>query len=272
MLARKTVTPTIERRELMISKGMRLIDEATRSLVESIVVEEGFDPNERIVCKCITGKELKLPKSDYVLTRGPETLLTCRFRNSVGQVFTTIPDNYDGTLREVLGLDLSDPYERSVFYATANAVLKELGYIKNAIHCEKNKPVECGRNLVFDLLGKYGVSARILHIGYQSGHCLFLNMFLKDNSLVTDLKDEIVWTFRHGRQVYDGVDNRIYIGLSDVVLVTASTVVNGSFWDILSQAIILGKDIIVYGISAGAVLWFLERFPFKVWSFCPFSS
>lgn len=251
---------------------MQLIDEAVKSLVKRLAVEEGLSLDEKIICEYITGKELRLPGSDYVLMRGPEILLTCRFRNSIGQVFTVAPKNYTGTLREVLDLDLSDPYERSIFYAVTNAVLKELGYIKNTVHCEKDKPVECGRSLVFDLLGKYGVSARILHIGYQPGHCSFLNMFYRDNSLVTDLKDEIIWSPKLGRQVYDGVDNRIYIGLSDVVLVTASTVVNGSFWDIVSQAIILRKDIIVYGISAGAVIWFLEKLPFKVGSFCPFSG
>ncbi len=256
----------------MISLGMQFIDKAIKSLIKSLVAEKNLDLNEKIVCEYITGKELRLPGDDYALMRGPEILLTCRYKDSIGQVFTVAPENYTGTLRDVLELDLSNPYERSIFYAAANAILKELGYIKNTVHCEKDKPLECGRNLVFDLLNKYGVSARILHIGYQPGHCSFLNTFYRDNSLVTDLKEEIIWTQKLGRQVYDGINNRIYIGLSDVVLVTASTVVNGSFWDIVSQAIILRKDIVVYGISAGAVMWFTEKLPFKVGFFCPFSK
>lgn len=97
--------------------------------------------------------------------------------------------------------------------------------------------------------------------------------YLRDNLLVTDLRSDTVWKYRYGRLVYDGLFDDPYIGTSDIILVTASSVINKSFWGIISRAHTLGKEIILYGISAPVLAYFISKFiPIKINIFCPYSK
>ncbi len=252
---------------------MIYIDDAVKHFILSIINEYRIDPSEEIICKAISGRELDLPSDEYVLIRGPEILLTCKFRGETVQVFTVNPKEFKGKVRDIITLDLSSMYNRSIFYAFSNALLKSLGLIEKTIHCKKDEPIKCSKLLVERLMVKYGLSKKILHIGYQPGHISELYKFYRENLLITDLRSDIVWKIKNNRLVYDGLLNNIYIGVTDIILVTASSVINSTFWNILSQAYLMRKHIIMYGVSAGTMYYFINKYtPFKIELFCPSSK
>ncbi len=243
-----------------------------QDLFNDIVLKAKLDLDTFIECTYKTGYELELPGNDYALIRGPEIMLECRFLDSIGQVFTVAPKSYSGRLADVLSLDLDNVFNRGLFYAVASAVLKHLGLVERTMHCRGCKPRECGKLLTRMLMERYGLSAKILHIGYQPGHVEELWCVYRDNLLVTDLSKDIVWRVKNNRLVYDGLDNNVYIGFVDVVVATASSIVNNTFWNILENTYIRSREIIVYGVTSVPLLKLLEnKLPYKIEFFCPYS-
>lgn len=249
------------------------IDHAIRNYTLSLIREYGIDPYESIYCYSRTGGDLKLPGSDYALIRGPEHLLNCVYRGCIGQASTASPREYRGRIIDVLNLDLGVISNRGIFYAFLNALYRSLGFIKNTVHCRSSEPIKCGVELVRHILSRYGISRRVLHIGYQPGHVEYMTRYLRDSLLVTDLRSGTVWRSKFGRLIYDGLFDDAYIGVSDIILVTGSSIVNKSFWRIISRAYYMGKEIYLYGTSASAIAYFINKFmPFKISIFCPYAK
>lgn len=243
-----------------------------RSVFMNVLQEYNVDDEDTIICWHQTGEQLELKGRDYALLRGREILLTCKYRSGIGQVFTVAPRSYRGRLREVMELDLEDIRNNSLFHAVMNAVLRSLGLIDKTVHCRGREAGICGTMLARKLLAKYGQTARILHIGYQPSHVEALARVFHDNVMVTDLSNELVWRRRHGRLVVDGVLDRYFLSQVDIVLLTASSIANNTAWEILDQAVLQGKKVIVYGISSAAAIYLLrEKLRlFNIEHYCPY--
>ncbi len=230
-----------------------------RELFKTIVGEYKVELNEEVMCWCETGRDLGLEGNEYALLRGKEILLTCKYRDSMGQVFTVAPRSFTGTLKEVLELEPRSIVDNSIMYSTLNAVLRHLGLIQKTMHCRGDKPRRCGELLVKQLIRDYGLTAKILHIGYQPGHIEALVEAFKDNVIVTDLSRDIIWTKRHGRLVVDGELNKYLVDKVDVILMTASAIVNNTAWEIIRQALLSNTKVIVYGVSAPSAVYVLRK-------------
>ena len=252
---------------------MNYIHEALRDLLHSIVSEYNIDIEEVVICNYQTGYDLGLENRDYALIRGPEILLTCKVLGYYGQAFTVAPKSYQGKLSDLFKMDLSSIYNRGLFYAVLNAILRKIGIIDRSCHYIGNESEKCGKLLANYIVEKYGLNTRILHIGYHPGHIHELYKVFRDSLLITDLRHDIVWMFKNGRMIYDGMNNNVYIGYVDVVLATGSSIINDTFWNIVSNSFIKNVDIIMYGISGyGASRLIQEVIPVKIESFCPFSK
>lgn len=248
-------------------------DDAVRNLVTALAGQAGLGMDEAVRCVSITGKELRLVRDDYALVRGPEVLVSCEVRGVVGQAFTVAPRGFSGALRDVLEADLSDPFMRGVFYATASAVARLAGIVEGTRHCESIEAEACAEELAEWVRDEYGQGARVLHIGYQPGHVEALANLLRDNLIVTDLKEGNVWAVKHGRLIYDGMYGRHYIALADLVLMTASALVNGTAWGIIADASLLGRGVVVYGVSGIGALAALQKHTRLVKRrFCPYGK
>lgn len=230
-----------------------------RNMFMDILQEHNVDIGDTIVCWHQTGEQLGLRGEDYALLRGKEVLLTCKYRNGIGQVFTTTPRSYRGCLRDIVKLDLEDKRNNSIFYAAMNAVLRSLGLIDKTVHCGGEEPTVCGRILAKELLARYGQTTRILHVGYHPGHIEALARVFHDNLIVTDLSSQLIWRRKHGRLVVDGMLNKYLLDQVDIILLTASSIVNGTAWEIIEQAILQDKKVIVYGISSTAAIYLLRE-------------
>jgi len=252
---------------------MNFIHEALRDVLYNLISNSKIDLEENVICNYRTGYDLGLKDKDYALIRGPEILLTCNVLGYYGQAFTVAPRNYRGKLLDVFKMDLSSIYNRGIFYAILNALLRKIGIINRSCHCTGNEAELCGKVLVNHIVEKHGLGIRILHIGYHPSHVHELYHVFRDNLLITDLREDIIWKIKNGRTIYDGTGNDVYIRNVDVVLVTGSSIINDTFWNIISSSIIGNAKVIMYGITGlGASRLIQKLIPIKIETFCPFSK
>jgi len=63
-------------------------------------------------------------RTDYPILKGKEFMIEATFRDAKGQAFTDMPGNFQSTLQDILDLELKDNFERAVFIAGFNAVMR----------------------------------------------------------------------------------------------------------------------------------------------------
>ena len=224
-----------------------------------IVVENNLS-NEavRISAKTLTPEEaIGNPESDdFPILKGHERLMQAEFRGSFGQAFTDMYGDFEGTLQDVLCMELNNNFRRAIFIASLNAVMRNLGLIEGSVHCKDHGPEECGLDLVEFLEGCK--ISRIALVGFQPVHarCCSGCYALK----ILDLDKENIGKEKFGVVVLDGDKNsEEVLKWCDLALVTGTTVVNGTIESILEMA---GKKAVFYGISIAGVaqLFNLNRF------------
>ena len=207
----------------------------------------------------VTFGKAKLDSSrinDYPLLRGKEVLVKADFKGCKGEAFTSNPMEFEGSIRDVLACD-----NNAVVIATLNAVMRYLGLIDRTEHCSGREPEMCAK-MLSEMLKNEGFK-RVGIIGYQPAFVKeIVSQFGADNVIVSDLNEENVGKVKHGAKIIHGNDNEFLIENSDVVLVTGSTIVNGTFDEIFKLGQRYGKRLIFYGttIAGVAKLLNLERF------------
>jgi len=105
-------------------------------------------------------------REDFPLVNGKERMVEAGFRNSSGQAFTDAYASFDGTLREILDLELTNNESRTIFVATMNAVMKYLRMIEGTTHCKDEEPERCSNELADHVSKNFG-DPKIIVIGYQ---------------------------------------------------------------------------------------------------------
>ena len=229
-----------------------------------IVVENNLsDETVRISAKTLTPEEaIGNPESeDFPILKGHERLMQAEFKGSFGQAFTDMYGDFEGTLQDVLCMELNNNFRRAIFIATLNAVMRNLGLIEGSVHCKDRGPEECGLDLVEFLEGCK--ISRIALVGFQPVHarCCSGCHELK----ILDLDKENIGKEKFGVVVLDGDKNaKEVLKWCDLALVTGTTVVNGTIEPILEMA---GKKVVFYGISIAGVA---QLFNFN--RFCPRST
>jgi len=224
------------------------------------IVEENNLLNETVMirAKPLTPEEaIGNPESeDFPILKGHERMMQAEFRGSFGQAFTDMYGDFEGTLQDVLAMELNNNYRRAIFVATLNAMMRYLGMIEGSVHCKDRGPEECGEDLV-EFLGKYERS-RIALVGFQPVHarCCSAMHELK----ILDMDCENIGMEKFGVVVLDGSRySEEVLKWCDLALITGTTVVNGTIEPILDSA---REKSVFYGISIAGVaqLFGLERF------------
>ena len=198
---------------------------------------------------------------DFPILKGHERLMQAEVRGCFGQAFTDMYGNFDGTLQDVLNMELDNNFKRAIFIATLNAVMRSLRMIEGSVHCKDSGPEECGKELV-EFLKQYGES-RIALIGFQPVHARYCS---KGHELkILDMDKENIGNEKFGVIVQDGSQNlEDVLKWCDLALVTGTTVVNGTIGPILEMA---QQNVIFYGISIAGVAELLD-----LNRFCPKST
>ena len=229
------------------------------------IVEDNNLSGETVMirAKPLTPKEaIGNPESeDFPIQKGHERMMQAEFRGSLGQAFTDMHGNFEGTLRDVLDMELTNNFRRAIFIASLNAVMRNLGMIEGSIHCKDSGPEECGVDLV-EFLGKYERS-RIALVGFQPVHARCCSE-LHDLKIL-DMDCENIGKEKFGVVVLDGSKYaKEVLEWCDIALVTGTTVVNETIEPILNSA---REKSVFYGISIAGVAQLLD-----LKRFCPRST
>jgi uncharacterized protein (DUF4213/DUF364 family) len=205
-------------------------------------------------------------RQDFPLLQGKEVMIEAEFRGSYGQAFTDKPGDFSGSLNDVLELNLDTSDNRAIFIATLNAVSAYLGLVDKTRHCRDEEPEECAAEIAQHILAGSG-KVKLGLIGIQPAILENLVLTLgRDNVRCTDLNPDNIGAVKYGVQIWDGrTDTENLIKWCDILLVTSSSIVNGTFDEIRQIASSQGKRLIIFGVTGTGVaaLTGLERLCFK---------
>ena len=198
-------------------------------------------------------------RQDYPLIEGREVMIEAEFQSSFGQAFTDRPSNFNGSINEVLDLDMSISDNRAVYIATLNAVMSHLGMVTGVRHCHDEEPEECAMQMARHIIGESG-RLRVGMIGLQPAILENLvKTFGSENIRCTDLNSKNVGTRKYGAEIWDGrTDTGRIIDWSELLLVTSSTIVNNTYDDIREKASSRGRRLINFGVTGAGVSALLD--------------
>ncbi len=210
-----------------------------------------------ITCRTLTPEEaLGNPeRDDFPLQKGREKLMQAEIGQHAGQAFTDRPGNLSGTVQEIFDLPPVNNYHRAAIVATLNALLRKSGRIENSVHCKDDGPRLCSIDLTNELKQRYG-NPRLVMIGLQPAMAEALsNEFdMRIMDLDPDNANKLFNKIQVETAPYSIADLEAW---ADLLLVTGSTVVNGS----IDQFLNIGKPVLYFGttIAGPAELLKLER-------------
>lgn len=232
---------------------------ANQSLIETLCnrwwkkVKENQLEKAKIVIKArpLTPIEAigKPVRDNYPLLKGKETIIEAIVKGCKGQAFTDEPLNFIGKLNLIRRLPLKSNGNRALLIATINATYNFLGLIRNTRHCRNNGPEECGKEIVEYLIEKHGEKVKVGMIGYQPAiACCLSESF--DRFRVSDMDPDNIGKKKDNVIIESYLHNDDIIGWSDVILVTGTTIVNGTIDKILMKT--SGKKLYFYGVTIAA--------------------
>jgi uncharacterized protein (DUF4213/DUF364 family) len=231
--------------------------EKVKALFREIAEREGMLNVEiSVLAKPLTPEEaIGTPgRRDYPIILGKERVIEASVLGSKGHAFTDSPRDFLGTLGDVLELDLDTNRSRAVFIATLNAALRSLGMVGGTVHCKDEDPEKCAREIAEIVSVKHG-KTKVGLIGLNPAIAERLTeAFGSDRVFITDLNPDNIGTRRFGVEIWDGAHRTAdLVEAADVIILTGTTLVNGTFDAILSLVRDLGKEYLVYGVTTAGV-------------------
>jgi hypothetical protein len=244
--------------------------QCSREKLRHVCAESGLSLDLSMAVRCLTPDEAigQHADSEFVIKKGLESMVEADFDGARGQAFTDHPGNWQGTLDELLNLNLTDIRQRAIFTAGLNAVMRRIGHAQGTIHCLNEEPKRCGEELARQMRARFG-SCRYGLIGLQPAILKGLTEeFGTQGVRVLDLNPDNIGQIRSGVPIWDGEkDLQRLIDWCDVGLATGSSIVNGSLNHLLARFRAVSKPLAFFGntIAGTAVLNNLLRV-------CPFAA
>ena len=182
-------------------------------------------------------------EKDYPLQKGKEKLMEAVIFDSRGQAYTDMYGNYQGTLSDVIALELKDNFQRAVFTSTLNALLRHLKKVENTRHCKNEGMGQCGREVEGYIKERYE-SPKIWLVGLQPR--LLENLAMPFQIRVTDRDSDNTGSEKSGVEIENPSAAPEIGQWCDLILATGTIFVNNTFEEIFS----CGKPVILYGTTA----------------------
>ena len=191
---------------------------------------------------------------DFPLQKGKERLMQAEFGTGTGQAFTDRYGDFWGKLRDVIEMPLENNFRRAVFVAALNAVLRHLKEIRGTIHCRDKEPAHCAAELVHFIKDRYG-QLKITQVGFQPRMVEHLAATFEYRIL--DLDPDNIGTRKFDALIEGPEATAEAVAWADLLLVTGTTLVNGTINDFLGH-----KPVLFYGttIAGAAHLMNWDRF------------
>lgn len=225
------------------------IYEKLKAELKKIILQNqwGNEEVEIITTRKLSPEEAigKPERNDFPLLKGKEVMIEADYKGAKGQAYTDYPGNFKGSLSQVINLKLENNFERAVFIATLNAVLKHLGLIEGTRHCKDQEPALCAEEVVKYISKRFG-KPKIAFIGFQPAliESLARHFLLR----VTDLDADNIGKFKCGVLIEDPFYTKDIISWGDIVLATGSTAVNATINEFIGE-----KPVVFYGVTVAGI-------------------
>lgn len=246
-----------------------MYDKLKRLLIEICKDAGLLESKINVTAKRLTSKEAigETERKDFPLLQGKESLMQADFKGALGQAFTDMPRNFNGKVRDILDLELTNNGDRALFIATLNAVLRYLGKADDTVHCKNEGPELCSKEIVETVIGRHGKEIQVGIIGFQPA---IIDHFSKkippEKIRVTDLDKDNIGKEKYGVTVWDAKEMTDEVFKTcDVVLATGSTIVNDTLESLTLLSERYQKPLYFYGttVAGPAALLNLNRLCFQ---------
>lgn len=188
----------------------------------------------------------------FALLKGHEVMIQAELRGAHGQAFTDEPREYSGSLTSVHNLPLVDAAEKALLVASVNATYSHLGLVKGIRHCRDSGPESCGIAMASALAGRHRSDSKVVMIGYQPAIAHHMSKAFV-NFRVTDMDPLNIGRVVDGVTIEPHTNNEEAISWSDIVLITGSTLVNGTIDGIMRSC--RGKSLVFFGVTLAAAAY-----------------
>lgn len=231
--------------------------ESSRIKLKEIVEQKGLsDVAVSVLVKPLTAEEAigKPGRRDFPIIEGAERVIEAEVLGARGHAFTDSPAEFIGKLGEILNLPLKANRNRALYIAVLNAVLRHLGLADKIVHCKDEEPQLCAKEIASYILKHWGkVRVGLVGLNPVIAEAL-IAAFGAENVKITDLNKQNIGSAKYGVEIWDGREMaRNLIRQSDVVLITGTTLVNGTFDSIMDCIQNYNKDYLVYGVTAAGI-------------------
>ncbi|NMB85799.1 MAG: hypothetical protein A4E44_01379 [Methanosaeta sp. PtaB.Bin018] len=193
-------------------------------------------------------------RDDFPILRGREVLMQAVYKGAAGQAFTSAKGSFRGTLRDALSMPLAGSFERAVLVSTINATLRYRGLIDKTVHCKDEGPKRCADRMASwiaeqhaDAVGLIGMQPALLEALVRS--------LGPEKVMVSDLAE--AGSARCGVKVLDGMDSSDIFERCQLILITGSTIVNGTIGDLLEMASRHRRRVVFFGTTIAGVAYLL---------------
>ena len=236
--------------------GTSVLENSKIQLIEIVTKNRLLDAHVSVLVKTLTPQEAigEPGRRDFPIILGKERVVEAEVLGVKAHAFTDSPGEFMGDLKGVLNLPLTSNRERSIYVATLNTILKYLNLIENTMHCKDEDPERCGKEVAFQLLKRWG-KVKVGFIGLNPAIAENLTeTFGVENVRITDLNKKNIHSFEYGIKIWDG--NKMteeLIKQSDVILITGTTFVNGTFDHIIHCIRNYRKDYLIYGVTGAGI-------------------
>ena len=237
-------------------RGTSILENSKIKLTEIIRKNGLYDVSVSVSVKTLTPEEAigKPGRRDFPIVLGKESVIEAKVLTARAHAFTDSPGEFVGKLREILDLPLSSSKERAIYIATLNAVLRYLNLAEKTLHCRDEEPEKCAKEIASHILKRWG-KVKVGLVGLNPAIAEMLtNAFGKENVIITDLDKQNINSLKFGVEIRDGNEmTEELIKQSDVIIVTGTTLVNGTFDYIINCILNYRKDYLIYGVTGAGI-------------------
>ena len=193
-------------------------------------------------------------RQDFPLLKGREVMVEAVFKQAKGQAYTDMPGEFSGSIKELLSLPLKNNFQRAMYIAGLNAILRYYDQIANTIHCRNQEPGICAAQLPGYISNLHG-QPKIAFIGFQPAMIDKLRHSFELR--VIDLDEDNVDKEKLGLTIEGPEKTEEVMSWGDIILATGSTSVNAT-----ADRFIQDKPVIFYGVTVAgmAAIHQLQRY------------
>ena len=223
-----------------------MVYEILKKYFSNLVLTHGLEGEEiRVMARPLMAEEaIGTPKDDdYLLLKGRERLMEAEFRGAKGHAYTDLFGNYEASLGEIAQFPLVNNFKRAVFISALNAVMRSLDLVEGTVHCRDEEPAECARDLNGYLKDTFGVLERVVLVGLQPR--LLEALAGEYRVRAVDLDPENIGQVRKGVRIEPPEQIEEIINWAELLLVTGTTVVNGTIERFLDR----DRPVGFYGVT-----------------------